>query len=76
MLIVVVVVVDNSTISLEIDISKIKGKDNIKIQTSFLREESFTLKYFTLKYYSNITVPILYYAFSIYFHARIQSVKY
>jgi len=71
MLIGVVVVVDNSTISLEIDISKIKGKDKIKIHTSFLIE-----KFFTLKYYSNLTMPILYYAFSIYFHARIQSVKY
>jgi hypothetical protein len=71
MLIVVVVVVDNSTISLEIDISKIKAKDKIKIQTSLLRE-----KFFTLKYYSNLIVPILYYAFIIYFHVRIQSVKY
>jgi hypothetical protein len=64
MLIVVVVVVDNSTISLEIDISKIKGKDKIKIHTSFLIE-----KFFTLEYYSNLTVPILYYAFNSYFHA-------
>ena len=72
MLIVVVeVVLDNSTLSLEIDISKIKGKDKIKIHTSFFIE-----KFFTLKYYSNLTMPILYYAFCIYFHARIQSVKY